>query len=373
MEHKRSSNGHCDDQAANGKRSRLNGASELLNGATKPLNGASEHSCPPAQRLSPAAKQLIELEHETRTRLAAGLRYLHKQDQSDMCAGFFAARHPVNKDWFYAHRHGLFFEEVKPTDFFLYSMKDGGKLVQGEQVVGKVPGTANNASAPIKAFYNQDPTARPNAPVIPLCLGVFGKYPGIEAMIHAHGPNSMALSSLPSPSNEVLPMSEHSFMFYERVKYVTCNFWFDPKYIEEICGKLADYPNTFALQARNHSYFMVAGPGTGRGNEIDSSQRSIHSCFLRSYMFEESCKIQLKVMGACKEGERPHVPSAEECAFHRMSYEGYCEEATGNKCPPYDGGLEFPGILRKLERESPGWTELPEDVGQSGYGQVLQD
>ena len=48
------------------------------------------------------------------------------------------------------------------------------------------------------------------------------------------------------------------------------------------------------------------------------------------------------------------------------------EETTGNKCPAYDGGLEFPGILRKLEREDPGWSNLPENYLSVGYGKVLE-
>lgn len=65
-------------------------------------------------------------------------------------------------------------------------------------------------------------------------------------MIHAHGANAMALASC--RNHKLLPMSEHSFMFYERVKYVSCNFFFDQDYISEITSALADFPNTFALQ-----------------------------------------------------------------------------------------------------------------------------
>ena len=38
-----------------------------------------------------------------------------------------------------------------------------------------------------------------------------------------------------------------------------------------------------------------------------------------------------------------------ECLFHRRSYEGY------DGCAPYDGRLEWPGLLRQLDEETPAW------------------
>jgi len=127
-------------------------------------------------------------------------------------------------------------------------------------------------------------------------------------------------------------MSEHSFMFYERVGYIGCNFFFDESYVEEIVAQLKQ--GTFAILMRNHSYLMVGS--------------TVQECYLRAHMFEESCAVQLKVLAS---GAEPHVPSAEECLFHRRSYEGY------DGCPPYNGDLEWPGLLRSIEVDSPGWSQ----------------
>jgi ribulose-5-phosphate 4-epimerase/fuculose-1-phosphate aldolase len=54
----------------------------------------------------------------------------------------------------------------------------------------------------------------PNSPVIPIARAVFGNFSHINGIIHAHGPNAMALASV--EQNEVLPISEHGFMFYQR-------------------------------------------------------------------------------------------------------------------------------------------------------------
>ena len=44
----------------------------------------------------------------TRVDLAAALRLLDQNGQSDLAAGFFAARHPHHRDLFYAADHGVF-------------------------------------------------------------------------------------------------------------------------------------------------------------------------------------------------------------------------------------------------------------------------
>ena len=91
-------------------------------------------------------------------------------------------------------------------------------------------------------------------------------------------------------------------------------------------------PGVFALQMRNHAYLMTGS--------------TIQQTYMRSYMFEKACDVQLKVMAS---GAPPHLPPPAELEFHRDSYEGY------PGCPAYAGDLEWPGLRRQLERRSPGW------------------
>lgn len=72
-------------------------------------------------------------------------------------------------------------------------------------------------------------------------------------------------------------------------------------------------------------------------------------------MVEQSATVQLKLMAATG-GKLPNLPQREECLFHRRSYEGY------DGCPPYDGQLEWPALLRGLDRECPEWR------GDDGLG-----
>jgi len=257
----------------------------------------------------PTTTTKLENGFQTRVALAAGLRLLHHNGQSDLMAGLFAARHPVDPSLFYAADHSLFWEEAVPDHFQLYSVATGERVQEEGRTMRDVS---------------------PNAPVIPIARAVFSNFSHINGIIHAHGPNSMALAC--AEKNEVLPISEHGFMFHERVGYVRCDFFFAEDYIAELVEALRE-PSVFVLQMRNHAYLMTGS--------------TVAHTYLRAHMFEKACEVQLKVMAS---GSSPHVPSKDELEYHRSSYEGY------PGCPAYVGELEWPGFIRQLERSDPGWS-----------------
>ena len=81
---------------------------------------------------------------------------------------------------------------------------------------------------------------------------------------------------------------------------------------------------------RNHSYLMTG--------------KDVQECYMRAYMLEQSATVQLQMLAATG-GVLPQIPDHEECMFHRRSYEGY------DGCPPYDGKLEWPGLVRGIDHE----------------------
>ena len=52
--------------------------------------------------------------------------------------------------------------------------------------------------------------------------------PEVHAVVHAHPRSMMALAALDEASGhgKVLPISEPSFMFFERVAHLPCDFFF---------------------------------------------------------------------------------------------------------------------------------------------------
>ena len=159
---------------------------------------------PPRTPLTAHAAAVAELA----TQLAAGLRLLARGGQADLCAGFFAARHPARAELFLAPSHGIHWNEATPDAFGVYRAADRGR------VAGAGP--------------------MPNYPSTAVSAAIFAALPDVHAIVHAHPRSMMALAALdPDAGGRVLPMSEPSFMFFERVAYLPCNFFFDDQYLEQ--------------------------------------------------------------------------------------------------------------------------------------------
>jgi len=249
------------------------------------------------------------------TELTAALRLLDRgpASQSDMCAGFFSARVPEAPGMFVSGpTHGTHWREVTTAAFGVFGAKLGDAKPHRERLCGWGP--------------------LPNYPSTAVPAAVYSHCPGVHAVVHAHPRSMMALSALSKARASILPISEPSFMFYERVAYLPCNFFFDDAYLQTIVSALNGA--TFCISMANHSFLIVGA--------------TVAQAYLRAYMLEQSASIQLAALSAAG-GELPPAVPRDECLFHRDSYEGYAG------CPPYDGSLEWPGLLRALDAESAGW------------------
>lgn len=283
--------------------------------------------CVPA--LSPSASEVAQLA----TQLAAGLRLLSKGNQSDLCAGFFSARLSTEPTLFLAPSHGTHWSIVIPNTFGVFRTSRHQSTMASssdamscdalhERIAGKAP--------------------MPNFPSTAVSAVIYAAFPEVNAIVHAHPRSMMALVALDSSIGKVLPISEPSFMFFERVAYLPCNSFFDNDYLDQIIQALHKQQSgsggapPFCIVMRNHSYIMVG--------------QTLEECYLRCYMLEQSASIQLAALSV-NGGKLPPIPDRQECLFHRRSYEGY------NGCAPYDGKLEWPGLVRGLDTESPEWSD----------------
>lgn len=188
--------------------------------------------------------------------LTAGLRLLEKGGQADLCAGFFSARHPENAGLFLAPSHGTFWGEADPTIYGVYSCETR------ERVAGDGP--------------------MPNFPSTAVSAAIYSAFPDVNAVIHAHPDSVMALSAADGPTGTILPISEPSFMFYQRVQPLPCNFFFDDDYLTTIVDAMKK--GSYCVMMRNHSYIMTGS--------------SVQECYIRSHMVEQSAAVQLKMLAA---------------------------------------------------------------------------
>ena len=294
--------------------------------ATQPGSAASLSTPSATVALSPSLGRDAAAAAHAATQLTAGLRLLARGGQADLCAGFFSARHPHRPDLFLAPSHGTHWHEATPSAFGVFRTS---RRAAAPAQAGEAAGCGGGLH---ERIAGEGPM--PNFPSTAVSAAIYAAMPEVNAIVHAHPRSMMALAALDASTGhgKVLPMSEPSFMFYERVAHLPCNFFFDDDYLAQTVEALRG--GAFCVCMRNHSYTMVG--------------KSIQECYLRCYMLEQSASIQLQALSA-NGGKLPPIPDRDECLFHRRSYEGY------DGCAPYDGRLEWPGLVRSLDRDEPSW------------------
>ena len=231
-----------------------------------------------------------------RTDVAAGFRLLHRHGLSDLAAGSLCARLP-GEDWFFTHHHGLHFDEICASDLIKVNLE--GEIIDGSN-------------------------RRTNFAAVKPAARVFKVRPDVNAIIHAHGPSVMAVSA---QECGLLPLSEPAFMFTGQLAYLEGDFRFSDAYCERIVEAFG--ADKRVLMLRNHA-FTAAG-------------RSVPEAFLLSYMLSQACDLQLRVQAT---GEKLHIPDEAAIEDHYDAFYGIEDYV-------YDGSLEWPGLLRSVEREDP--------------------
>lgn len=247
---------------------------------------------------------MLESENTLRTKLdettlrvdvAAGFRWLDRWGMSDLAAGSLVARPCAESDWLLTHRHGHHFDEIKASE--LVKVNFDGVNVDG----------------------SNQPT---NFAALKPATAVFKARPDVHAIIHAHAPSVMAVSGLKCG---LLLASEPAFMFHKGIAYIDANFKFDDAYCDAVANVAANGGK--AIIYRNHSFAVVG--------------KDVREAMLRTYLLNQACEIQLRMMAT---GQEINEPTEKELESHYDSFysiENYV----------YDGSLEWAGMLRKLDRE----------------------
>lgn len=238
------------------------------------------------------------MEQELCVDMAAGFRWLDKKGMSDLTAGSLVTRLPGESEWMFTHPLGHYFDEICASDFVKVNYE--GEVIDGSNC--RVAFAATNPAA-----------------------AVFRARPDLNAIIHAHAPAVMAVSGLECG---LLLASEPAFMFYKGLSYLDTDFYFGDDYCEKVAQTVGDGK---AVIYRNHSFAVVG--------------RDVKEAILRTHLLNQACQIQLDMMAT---GTEIHQPSEEQLQYHYDAFYG----VPGFE---YNGSLEWPGLLRKLDREDPSY------------------
>jgi ribulose-5-phosphate 4-epimerase/fuculose-1-phosphate aldolase len=237
-------------------------------------------------------------EKALRIDMAAGFRWLDKLGMSDLTAGSIVARCPGASNELFTHPHDYHFDEICAGDIiktdFSANVIDGGNCLVN--------------------FAAVNPAAH-----------VFQARPDVNVVIHAHARAIMAASGL---EGGVQLISEPAFAFYKGLNYLEPDFHFDDDYCLALASALGDGK---ALIYRNHSFATVG--------------KTVAEAMLNAYLLDQACEIQLRMQAS---GEKIIHPNDAQLQHHYNAF-------YGNPKYIYDGSLEWPGMLRRLDRDDPSY------------------
>jgi ribulose-5-phosphate 4-epimerase/fuculose-1-phosphate aldolase len=257
-----------------------------------------------ALRIASMKPRCTEAEWQARVDLAACYRLVDLYGMSDMMANHISSHVPGEPGAFLINAYGMMYEEITASSLIkvnlagdILAKPDFGPLDYGINRAGYVIHSAIHA-------------ARPE----------------IACVIHTHAFASMAVSALQCG---LLPITQTAMRFLKIGYHDYQGVVLDSK---EEASLLADLGQGEALILRNHGALVVG--------------RTVGEAFNWAHRFELACRTQLAAMatGAAFTAVAPEVLEATWNNYQRGTRRPY-------------GLMEWPALLRKLERLDPGYRD----------------
>lgn len=237
-------------------------------------------------------------EWQTRVDLACAYRLAHDFGLDDLVWNHISARVPGEADRFLLNPLGWGYDEITASSLVKVGLD--GKPVDSDKSIGK---TVNYTGFVIHGAIH---AARHD----------------IACVMHTHSQAGMAVSAL---ADGLLPVMQDAFGFAGNVAYHD----YEGLSIDlGECARLAaDLGPHKAMILRNHG-LLTCG-------------ESVADAFVQMYYLDKACRVQLAVQ---QTGQRLHLPPQEvvERAAKQSSY-----------FPA--GEIEWPALMRRMERKDPGF------------------
>jgi ribulose-5-phosphate 4-epimerase/fuculose-1-phosphate aldolase len=239
---------------------------------------------------------ISEAEWAARIDLAAAYRLVALRGWDDLIYTHVSARHPTLEGAFLINRFGLRFAEVTASNLLV--------IDESGAVIGDAQYRANPAGFAIHAAVHR---ARVDA----------------HCVMHLHTDAGIAVSMLECG---LLPVSQHAMRFWKNIGYHDYEgIALTPAEANRLVHNLGPHP---ALILRNHGTLTVG--------------RTVAEAYVLMDTLEKSCRTQLAAMAAAPGGLK--LPS-DAVLDHTLA------QLTGDWEP--EGELEWPALLRMLERDEP--------------------
>jgi ribulose-5-phosphate 4-epimerase/fuculose-1-phosphate aldolase len=248
---------------------------------------------------------MTDQERQTRIDLAACYRLVARYGMTDLIFNHITARIPGSDHELLINPFGLLYEEITASSLVKIDI-EGNVLDPGTTGLG-----INKAGYVIHS-------------------AVHGARSDVQAVIHTHTRAGVAVSCMPQG---LMPISQTALRFAGRTGYHD----FEGPAIDE--GErsrlIAALGSNDALVLRNHGLLTVG--------------RTIPEAFLLMQRLETACQIQVSALA----GGAPVMPSAES---QRRTAELF-NPKTGSSDVSVAGTLEWPALLRQIDRIDPGYRD----------------
>jgi len=242
----------------------------------------------------PDQSSCTESEWRSRIHLAALYRAIHLYGMGDLVNGAIAARVPDQPDHYLTHPYGMFWEEATASSFITIAA-DGTPV--------------------------HDDRRWTNDGAVNLCRWIFGARPDI----HGHEVPIAAVGSLECG---LLWVNQPAVYLGHMLGYLDYRFD-ETEQFGALFSDLAERHNL--LISRNHGHYAFG--------------RTAGESFFRSFYLRQACEIQINAMST---GSELHLISDDEAGRFQ-------EQMYASPHYNYDGATEWPGLIRKLDRECPGY------------------
>jgi ribulose-5-phosphate 4-epimerase/fuculose-1-phosphate aldolase len=250
-----------------------------------------------------AARGISPAEWQARVELAAAYRLTALMDWTDMLGTHISCRVPDSHDQFLINPYGLLFEEMTASDLIKCDIA-GNKLSDSPYEVNSAGFTIHSA--------------------------VHMNCPGADAVMHCHTQYGVAVAS---QKDGLLPLTQMALTALSQVRYHDFEGVAEDHNERERLVK--DLGDGGMMILRNHGTLSV---GT-----------SIAEMFARMYRLERACKMQITAMTGGADLNR--LP--DEVVKHTVEQGQFIYGPGGRGA---GGKLMWAALMRKLDRESPGYA-----------------
>ncbi|MCY4625445.1 MAG: class II aldolase/adducin family protein [Chloroflexi bacterium] len=231
-----------------------------------------------------------------RVELAAAYRLTHHFGMTTLIYNHITARAPDAEGQFLINEYGLGYDEVSASNLLKIDM-DGNVLDEGKHRINYTGFVIHSA--------------------------VHGARDDVSCVMHTHTPYGMAVSTL---EEGLVPLQQEAYQFHDRVAYH--EFEGVALDVEERERLVTDLGDKNAMILRNHGLLTVGS--------------SVGEAWTRMWMLELACKVQVLAQSTGQAIRQAPVEAIEKTA---SLFDGA------------NAALEWAWLLRRLDREDPGYKE----------------